>query len=90
MKVAVADWAELMVTVQMPVPEQPAPPQPTKVDPLFAAAVSVTTVFLAKSYEQVEPQLMPTGELVTMPMPVPFLMTVRVRDPMGLNVAVTL
>ena len=66
-----------MVTVQVPVPEQPAPLQPTKVDPLFAAAVSVTTVSLAKPYEQIEPQLMPLGLLVTDPLPVPFLLTLN-------------
>ena len=47
--VAVTDWAALMVTVQVPVPEQPAPLQPPKMDGDVAAAVSVTTVLLANA-----------------------------------------
>ena len=42
--VAVTEVAAFMVTVQVPVPEQPAPLQPEKLDPPAAAAVSVTTV----------------------------------------------
>jgi hypothetical protein len=48
-----------------------------KVEPVEATAVRVTTVLLAKLYEQVEPQSMPLGELVTVPVPVPALVTVR-------------
>ena len=79
-----------MVTVQVPVPEQPAPLQPTKKDPLFAVAVSVTAVSLAKPDEQIEPQLIPLGELVTVPEPAPDLTTVKVYE-VGLiaKVAVT-
>jgi hypothetical protein len=36
--------AALMVTLHVPVPEQPPPLQPLNVDPLPAAAVRVTTV----------------------------------------------
>jgi hypothetical protein len=36
--------AEFIGTLQDPVPEQPPPLQPLKVDPAFAAAVKVTTV----------------------------------------------
>ena len=43
-KVAVTDCAPLIVTVQVPVPEQPLPLQPVKVDPAAGVAVSVTTV----------------------------------------------
>jgi hypothetical protein len=39
--VAVTDFAAVIVTVQVPVPEQP-PDQPIKADPLFADAVRVT------------------------------------------------
>jgi hypothetical protein len=39
--------AAFIVTVQVPVPEQPPPLQPLKVDPLAALAVRVTTVPLS-------------------------------------------
>ena len=40
-KLAVTDFAALIVTVQVPVPEH-APDQPEKVDPLLVAAARVT------------------------------------------------
>ena len=40
-KVAVTDFAAVIVTVQVPVPEH-APDQPEKVDPLAAEAAKVT------------------------------------------------
>ena len=67
------------VTVQAPVPEQPPPLQPVKVEPAAAVAVNVIAVPLAKLAEQVAPQLIPTGELVTVPLPVPAGVTVRVK-----------
>ena len=60
------------------VPEQPAPLHPAKVDDEVGLAVNVTAVLKAKAAEQVAPQSMPAGELVTMPVPVPPLLTVRV------------
>jgi hypothetical protein len=42
-KVAVTDWAALIVSRQEPIPEQ-APLHPEKVDPTAGAAVRVTTV----------------------------------------------
>jgi hypothetical protein len=78
------------VTEQVPVPVQPAPLQPVKVEPVAGAAVKVIAVPLAKLAEQVAPQLMPAGALVTVPVPVPALVTVRVKlfvD--GVKVAVT-
>ena len=77
-KVAVTFFAAVMLTVQVLLPEQ-SPLQPVKV-PLVAVAVSVTLVPLSKLAEQVDPQLMPEGLLVTVPLPVPVpdITTVRV------------
>ena len=44
LKVAETEVAAFMVTLHVPVPEQPPPLQPLKVDPPAAAAVRVTTV----------------------------------------------
>jgi hypothetical protein len=66
-----------MGPLQVPVPEQTLL-QPVKVEPVAATALSVTYVLVAKAYEQVDPQLIPAGLLVTVPLPVPPLMTVRV------------
>jgi hypothetical protein len=41
-KVAVTVWAAAMVTVHWPVPVQPPPVQPVKVDVRLGAAVKVT------------------------------------------------
>src|SRR2546426_6250640 len=78
-KVAVTVVAAESVTVQVPVPEQPPPAQPVKVEPASGAAVSVTAVPLVKLAEQVAPQLIPTGALVTVPLPVPALLTVSAK-----------
>src|SRR5215468_9087464 len=89
LKVAVTDCAADSETVQVPVPVQ-APLQPEKVEPLAAAAVRVTEVPLAKLALHVLPQLMPAGEEVTVPVPLPALVTVRVGlVPVELKVAVT-
>jgi hypothetical protein len=58
---------------------QPVPLQPAKVDPAAALAVKMTTVPLLKVPEQVLPQFMPIGELVTVPVPVPALTSERVK-----------
>lgn len=76
----------LMVTVHLPVPEH-APLQPVNREPDAALALSVTFWPLTKLAEQVAPQLIPAGELVTVPLPVPDFVIVRVSA--GLNVAVT-
>src|SRR5437773_4754507 len=75
-KVAVTVIAAESVIVHAPVPLQPPPLQPVKVEPAAAVAVNVTAVPLAKLAEQVAPQLIPTGALVTVPLPVPALLTV--------------
>src|SRR5436309_2706383 len=88
LKVAVTVVAVETVTTQVPVPEHPPPLQPLKVEPMAGMAVSITTVPLAKLAEQVAPQVMPAGELVTVPLPVPALLTVSAK--VGrLKVAVT-
>src|SRR5262245_15021462 len=78
-KVAVTDIAALIVTVHVPVPVQ-APLQPVKVAPAAGVAVSVTAVPLPKAAEQVLPQLMPAGALVTVPGPAPARVTVSAKD----------
>ena len=75
-KVAVTAWVEVMETLQVPVPEQ-APLQPAKVEPEFAAAVSVTSWPLLKLAEQTLGQFMPAGLLLTAPLPVPDRVTAR-------------
>jgi len=77
-----------MVTVQVPVPEQPPPLQPLKVEPAAGVAVSVTTVPLAKPAEQVALQLIPAGLLVTVPVPVPAGVTVSTRAGVKVTVKV--
>jgi hypothetical protein len=80
-----------MTVVQVPVPLHPPPLQPANIDPDAAVAVNVTVLPVgnwALSALQVVPQLMPDGLLVTVPVPVPALFTVRMEGT-ALNVAVT-
>jgi len=88
-KVAVTEVAALIVTVQVPLPVQPPPLQPVKVEPAAGAAVKVTKVPLANEAEQVVPQEMPAGLLVTVPLPVPALETVSARVVVETPVPVT-
>ena len=69
--------AAFNVTMQVPVPEQPPPLQPVKVEPAVGVAVKVTALPLANGAEHVAPQEMPTGLLVTVPLPAPVLETVN-------------
>src|SRR5881396_1313528 len=87
-KPAVTEAAALIVTMQVPVPEQPPPLQPVKVELASGVAVKVTAVPLANGAEHVAPQAIPAGLLVTVPAPAPALVSVRVKDCTA-NVAVT-
>src|SRR5207247_1428873 len=78
-KVAVTVVAAESVTTHVPAPEQPPPLQPVKVEPAAGVAVNVTAVPLVKLAEQVRPQLIPTGALVTVPLPAPALLTVSAK-----------
>jgi hypothetical protein len=82
LNVAVTEAAALTVTAQVPVPEQ-APPQPAKDEPAAGAAVRVMAVPDVTDCEQVAPQLMPVGLLVTVPEPVPLLATDNVTETAG-------
>jgi hypothetical protein len=61
-----------MVTVPV---VQPEPDQPANVEPAAGVAVKVTEVPLLKTAAHVLPQLIPAGLLVTIPSPVPLLVT---------------
>jgi hypothetical protein len=74
LKVAVTGCIALMGTEHVPVPVH-APPHPAKVEPDAAFSVSFT-VPPANFAEQIVPQLIPVGLLVTVPFPVPWSATV--------------
>ena len=86
LKVAVTVLAAFMVTTHEPVPVH-APPHPAKADPAAGVAVSVTELLAAKLAEQAPPQSMPVGEEVTVPLPVPALVTPRAKPPVGIAFA---
>jgi hypothetical protein len=72
-----ATFPEVRLTEQVPVPEQPPPDQPSKVDPVVAVAVR-TIGLVEKAALHVAPQLIPAVEEETFPAPLPALVTVRV------------
>lgn len=75
-KVAVADCGALIVTMQVPPPEQLAPLQPLKTAEAEGVAVSVTEVPGAKADVQVPlVQEIPAGDEVTVPAPLPATVT---------------
>jgi len=65
-----------MVTLHVVPTAESQPDQPDIIEPLSGEAVSVTTVPSEMLWEQVDPQLMPLP--VTVPVPAPALLTVRV------------
>ena len=77
----------LPVIVTPPVAVQ-LPDQPANVEPEAGVAAKVTAVPLLSVVEQVLPQLIPVGLLVTVPVPVPARLTVSVYAVMRLNTAV--
>ena len=95
--VAVTPAAADTTTVQVAaVPLQLPADQPAKMEPVPAAAVRVTEVPEAKFAAQVDPQLIPAGEEVTAPDPLPLFFTVSVwlvfpalsGQPMSLNMPI--
>jgi len=66
-----------MVTVQVVAAPLQAPDQPVNEYPLFATAVRTTAVLPLKLALQVAPQVIPAGELVTVPVPLPAGVTLR-------------
>jgi hypothetical protein len=54
-----------------PVPEQPPPEKPAKLDPASGTAVRVTVLPPVNAAAQAEPHTIPPGVLVTVPEPVP-------------------
>ena len=69
--VADTEVAAVIDTVQVLVPVQPPPLHPLKLDPVEGEAVSVTDVPWLYVAVQVPPQLIPTGDDVTVPLPLP-------------------
>ncbi len=78
LKVAVTEELAVRFTVHVLVLVQalaPAPDHPANVELAPAVAVKVTDVPLSKLALQVDPQLIPEGLLVTVPVPVPAFCT---------------
>ena len=79
MKVAVTDFAASIVTEQVSAVPVQLPPQPAKLEPLAGAAFKVTLEPPLKLAEQVAPQSRPAGVLETVPVAVPFLLTLKAK-----------
>ncbi len=76
-KMALGDEAEFIVKTHVPVPKH-TPSNQIKVEPASGVAVSVTTFPALYVAAQVAPQFIPPASLVTVPVPVPDLVTVSV------------
>ena len=91
LNVAVTARAALIDTVHVVELPEHAPVQPANTEPDAGAAVSVTDTPLLNAKLHNVPQLMPAGDDVTVPLPLPARVTVAVNVvvPDALNVAVT-
>ena len=78
-KLAVTLSAEFIVSMQDDVPVH-GPDHPVNVEPIAGVALRVMTVPCATSALQVGAQLIPAGELATLPAPVPPMVTKSVCD----------
>lgn len=87
LKVAVTDWFVFMVIEQDVAVPLHAPDQPPKVEPVAGVSVSVTEAPLAKPAEHVVPQLI--SPPLTLPAPLPALLTVSVSACGGAAITVT-
>ncbi|HUF31421.1 MAG TPA: hypothetical protein VMM77_12285 [Gemmatimonadaceae bacterium] len=76
--VAVTLRAWFIKTWHVPVPAH-APIQPVNSEPLAGCAVNVTTVPLLNDALHAEPHVIPAGVDVTVPLPLPSLVTVSVN-----------
>ena len=77
-KTAVTDVSEVRVSVHGPVPLHPPLLQPMKAEVSLGVAVSVTSAPLVKLPVQAVLQAIPVGLLVTVPLPLPELVTLSV------------
>jgi hypothetical protein len=90
-KVAVTDVAASIVTLQVTDEPLHAPVHPEKTEAADGAAVNVTTVLTLYASEQSAPQAIPAGLELTVPRPLPAVVTVsnRVGSTVVVKVAVT-
>src|SRR2546427_8503069 len=75
-KVAVTEVSVVMTTTHGAVPAQPPPLQPVNTEPGAGLAVRVTVASLANLAEQGDPQSIPAGAAVHVPLPAPAVETV--------------
>src|SRR3989454_1814870 len=87
--VAVTERLSFIVTVHVVAVPPQAPPQPLNRAWVPGVAVSVTDVPTLKLAEQLAPQVIPPGLLVTPPAAEPRAATVNVTEVLSVNVAVT-
>lgn len=86
LKAAPTEVLEFKVTVQVVLVPVQDPDQPAKVEPVVGVAVRVILVPEINLILQVLPQLIPEGELLIVPEPVPVLEIVMVFEVFGTDV----